>query len=142
MSQSPFPGPIAPQNNPPINPQYYQPRIYYITAISEGPTTIITTSTNHDYVIGQEVRLVIPPSYGAQTLNQQTGYVIAIPAANQVVTTINSLGVNPFNPTPSYGPTQPQIVAIGDVNSGPINATGRSNTGTFIEGSFINISPI
>jgi len=34
-----------------------------------------------------------------------------------------------------------QILAIGDVNQGAINSLGRRNNGTFIPGSFIDISP-
>lgn len=134
-------GPVAPENNPPINPQYYQPSKFVISAITEGPTTTITTSVDHNYVIGQIVRILIPSTYGAQTLNEQEGYVVSIPEADQVVTTIYSVGASPFIPSPAYGRTPPQIVAVGDYNTGPINASGRSNTGTYIQGSFINISP-
>lgn len=136
------PGPRAPESNPPINPQYYAPRLYFISALSEGVSTIVTTSVNHDFVVGQLIRLLIPPTYGASQLNGQQGYVTSIPAANQVVVNINSTQANAFIPTPTYGPTQPQIVPIGDINTGTINSSGRSNTGTFIPGSFIDISPI
>jgi len=140
---NPFiPGPIAPESNPPINPQYYQPRLYFISNITLGITTIITTSVDHDYVIGQNVRLLIPQGYGPYQLNEQTGYVISIPSANQVELNIYSIGANAFIPTPAYGPTMPQIVPIGDVNTGVINASGRAINGTFIPGSFIDISPI
>lgn len=142
MSQSPFPGPIAPENNPPINPQYYQPSVFAITAITLGTTTTIMTLVNHNYVIGQLIRLIIPPTYGSFQLNERQGYVIAIPAANQVVVNIDSsLNVNAFIESPSYGPTLPQILAIGDINSGPINNSGPTKQSTFIPGSFINISP-
>jgi hypothetical protein len=138
---SPFPGPTAPESNPPINPQYYQPSVFYISALSTGAITTVTTSVDHNYVIGQLCRLLIPFTYGAQQLNEQEGYVIQIPAANQVAVNINSTKANAFVPSPSYGPTPPQIVAIGDVNSGPINSTNKNNT-TFVQGSFINISPV
>jgi hypothetical protein len=136
-------GPIAPENNPPINPQYYQPSVFDITAIALGVNTTVTTSVAHNYVIGQNVRLLIPAAYGSIQLNEQQGLVIAIPATNQVVLNINSAqNVDPFIAMPAYGPTPPQIAAIGDQNSGTINTTGRSNTGTFIPGSFIDISPL
>ena len=143
MSFSPFPGPVAPENNPPINPQYFQPRNFTISAITLGVNTIVTTLTNHDYVVGQLIRLHIPDQYGAQQLNEASGYVLSIPQANQVVTTIDSsIGVNPFKANPSYGPTIPQICAIGDVNSGIINITSRDNgANTNVPGAFINISP-
>ncbi len=39
-------------------------------------------------------------------------------------------------------PLNSQILAIGNINSGNINASGNVNLGTFIPGSFINISPL
>lgn len=138
---SPFPGPTAPESNPPINPQYYQPSLFYISAISEGITTTVTTTVNHNYVVGQLTRLLIPFTYGAQQINGRQGYVIGIPAANQVTLNINSTKTDAFVPSPSYGPTPPQIAAIGDVNSGQISSTGTVQIKTYIPGSFIDISP-
>jgi hypothetical protein len=133
-------GPIAPENNPPINPQYFQPSVFDISAISLGTTTTITTSVNHNYVIGQTIKLLIPQSYGSFQLNGLQGNVISIPAANQVTVTINSQNSNAFHIGSTTTPAQ--IIAIGDVNTGPINPNGRSNTSTQIQGSFINISPL
>lgn len=134
------PGPIAPENNPPIQPQFYKPKRFVISAISTGLVTTVTTVTDMDYVIGQLVRLLIPQTYGARQLNETQGYVIGIPALNQVVLNITSQVCDPFISSPVYGPTPPQIVAIGDINTGQINANGRITT-TDIPGSFINISP-
>jgi hypothetical protein len=145
MSQSIFPGPIAPENNPPINPQYFQPSDFKISAISLGTTTTVTTSVNHNYVVGQNIRLLIPSTYGSRGLNERQGLVISIPAANQVIVNIDSSGITPFIASPSYGPTPPQIIAIGDQNSGEISSSGRTTdssiTGPTIPGTFINISP-
>lgn len=35
----------------------------------------------------------------------------------------------------------PQIIAVGDINSGVVNSSGRTNNTTYVLGSFINISP-
>lgn len=142
-----FIGPIAPERNPRIEPQYFQPSLFPITAISYGATTTVTTASafgvNNNYVIGQLVRFNIPKTYGAQQLNGQEGYVVNIPGANQVSVGINtSIGYDAFIATPGYGPTPPQIAALGDINSGTINSQGRINNGTTIPGSFINISPL
>jgi hypothetical protein len=132
-------GPIAPESNPPINPQYYLPSVFDISAIVLGRFTTITTSVDHNYVIGQSIRLLIPSTYGAFQLNGISGNVIAIPALNQVTVTIDSTQANAFFVGSTTTPAQ--ILAIGDVNTGPINAQGRLNNGTFIHGSFIDISP-
>jgi hypothetical protein len=131
-------GPVPPYSNPPIEPQFYEPSQFFISAITLGATTVVTTTANHNYVIGQEIRLIIPPSSGCRQLNGQTGFVISVPAANQVTINIYSAGGDAF--TSSSSPTQPQILAIGDINSGTTNATGRSNTGTYVPGAFIDIS--
>jgi hypothetical protein len=138
--------PIPAYSNPPIEPQYYKPKVFDISAITLGYQTTVTTAVNHDYVIGQLVRLLIPSKYGSRLLNEVKGLVVLIPAVNQVTLDINSIGVDPFIASPTFLPyeshTLPQIVAIGDQNSGLINIYGRSPTQEFIDGSFINISPL
>jgi hypothetical protein len=139
--RSPMPPPFNPSINLPINAQYYQPSVFDISALTLGVSTTVTTSVNHNYVIGQTIRLHIPAACGSYQLSGQQGQVISIPAADEVVVNINSTQANAFIPNPPDAPTLPQICAIGDVNSGSINSSGRSNTGTFVPGSFINISP-
>lgn len=131
--------PIPLYANVPIHAEYYQPSRFVISAISLGITTTVTTTVNHNYVIGQEVRLIVPPTFGSRALNEKTGFVISIPADNQVELNIDSIGVDAF--IASSATTQAQILGLGDINTGVINASGRSPTGTFIPGSFINISP-
>ncbi len=142
MSGYPYPGPRAAENNPPIVPEYFAPSVYFIDGITLGLTTIVTTATTHNYVIGQLVRLHIPPTYGTRQLNQQKAFVISIPSSTEVTLDIDSTYYNSFILNPSYGPTKPQICAIGDINSGAINISGRIQNITNIPGSFINTSPI
>jgi hypothetical protein len=133
-------GPIALYNNLPIEPQYYQPSRFVISNIALGVMTTITTTLNMNYVIGQLVKLIVPPSFGCRQLNERQGYVISIPTANQVILSIDSSqNVDPY--VASTLTTVAQILAIGDVNQGQIN-TGRSNNLIYPLGAFINISPI
>ncbi len=134
-----FPGPTPPYTNPPIQPQYYQPSLFFISNIALGVTTTVTTTENMNYVVGQLVRLFVPPTFGTRQISGMTGYVIDIPAPNQVIININSLNMNEF--VNSTATTKPQIVAVGDINSGIISSTGPVNATTNIPGSFINISP-
>jgi len=131
--------PIPLYSNPPIEPGFYQPKFYFILDVTLGPTTTVTTTENHDYVLGQQVRLLIPQGFGCRQLNEQSGLVLSVPSGDQVELDINS-SVNVDFFTSTTAKTQPQILAIGDINSGAIN-TGRTNNQTFINGSFINISP-
>jgi len=133
-------GHVAPYSNVAINPEYYQPSQFFILNIALGQSTTITTTVNHNYVIGQLCRLLIPRVNGTRQLNEQTGYVISIPNPNQVILEIDSSFYDVF--VTSTQPTQPQILAIGDINLGNINASGNLNTSTTIPGSYQNISPL
>lgn len=136
-----MPGPHPPFNNVEIQSQFYQPSLFFISNIALGFTTIVTTAVNNNYVIGQLVRLLIPPAYGCSQLNEQEGYVFSLPAPNQVEVGINSYGGNAFVSSPPNQKNKPQIAALGDINSGVVSSTGRSVPTTAIPGSFINISP-
>jgi len=132
-------GPIPPYANIPIRPDYFKPRFFFISGIALGVTTVITTTVDHDYVIGQLVRLIIPQWSGTRELNEQEAYVIDIPASNQVTLDFDSNGFTAF--TSSSQPTQPQILGIGDISFGNINASGNLNTSISVPGAYINISP-
>ena len=137
-------GPIAPFRNPPIHPEYYEPSRFVVSAISEGLTTIVTTTVDHNYVVGQEIRLLIPVFWGAYQLNNMTGFVISVPSSTEVTLNIDSVGVSPFALASAHPSIiqEPQIIAIGDLNTGTINANGRLNYGLTIPGAFQDISPL
>lgn len=137
----PYKGPIPPENNPPITPQYYAPSQFTIANIALGASTLVTTSIDHNYVIGQQIRLHVPEFYGSYQLNNQIGYVTSIPTPNEVVVNINSQNANQYIASPVYGPTPPQIISIGDINSGGIRIIGTISASPAVPGSFINISP-
>ena len=138
--------PVPAYANPPIQTSYYKPQRFVISDITRGATTTVTTTTDHDYVIGQAVRFVIPSWYGANEFNEMQSIVLSIPADDQVEVQINSSNFTAFNsagtPNVSVGQTaSPQILAIGDYNSGYIADKSLSSQQTNINGSFINISP-
>lgn len=133
--------PFAAYSNVPIKSDYYSPGRFVITAISMGLTTTVTTAVPHNYVIGQLVRLDLTPGNRCRGINKSTSYVISIPSTTQVVLQLYSQGENAFVANPSNSNSYPQIVAVGDINSGQQNASGRTQTETYIPGSFINISP-
>ena len=136
----PYPGPVALFNNVPIEPQFYEPSRFVISNVTRGTTTIVTTTVDHNYVVGQLVRLLIPAAFGCFQLNESSGYVLSIPASNQVEVSINSSkNVNSFISATST--QNPQILALGDINFGATNSSGPLSTTTYIPGSFLDISP-
>jgi len=83
--------PIPIYANVPIHAEYYTPKRFVIEDVQLGQTTIVTTVLDHDYVIGQQVRLIIPSNFGCYQLNKVKGYVISVPSSDQVEVDINSL---------------------------------------------------
>ncbi len=132
--------PIPIYQNLPIRSDFYQPGRFVISGINLGQVTTVTTSVDHDYVIGQEVRLLIPANCGSYQLNEVIGYVISVPSVTQVIIDIDSsVNVNSF--ISASGTSDPQILAIGDINQGQTNSNGPLNTLPYIPGSFLDISP-
>ncbi|MES2875426.1 MAG: hypothetical protein V4708_17010 [Bacteroidota bacterium] len=86
------------------------------------------------------MKVLLNANNGCRGLNNREFLVISVPSATQVILDVNSLLETPFALTASN--TEPQIVPVGDYNSGAINSQGRVNNGTYIQGSFINISPL
>ena len=133
--------PIPLYQNVEIHEEFYKPRRFVIEDIDLGQTTLVTTTTDHDYVIGQEIRLIIPAQFGCFQLNEVTGFVISIPATDQVEVNINSsVNVDLFI-SATVTTASPQILAIGDINNGRVNHHGPYRTRPSIPGAFKNISP-
>lgn len=134
--------PIPAYQNVPPEPQFYQPNRFVIEDVSLGITTTVTTTEDHNYVIGQLCRLLIPSPFGCFQLNEVTGNVLSTPASDQVELSIDSSrNVDPYIASSDTFPSVAQIVAVGDYNYGQQNAQGRINQLTYVPGSFINISP-
>ena len=142
-------GPTPAYNNPPIEPQYFEPSRFVISDIAQGQTTTVTmvpsttggSTVQPNYVIGQLVRFVIPDAYGIRQINEKKGYVLSLPSSTQVEVDIDSTSFDPFITSPTDDSQDPQIIAVGDVNQGQINESGRVNVKTYIPGSFRNVSP-
>lgn len=128
-----------------LYPVLYAPGVSYISAITLGATTTVVTTAPHNFVVGQEVAFripavpgVSPAAWGTVELNSLPnvlipgspiyGYVVSVTNSTTVVVNINSTTYTAFNsnvPFISYpGLKFPQIVAVGDVNTGgwPISA--------------------
>jgi hypothetical protein len=155
-----------------LYPSLYFPGANVITSITTGTTTTINTTSAHNFVVGQEVAFRVPTVWGTTQLNSLPnstipgspiyGYVTSVTDYNTVVVNINSTGYTAFDsnqPFADYSGQQfPQIVAVGDVNTGGVAVSAGSalypppysvNTGTTrvntingpaILGSYVNNS--
>ncbi len=153
-----------------LYPYLYFPGDVVISAITTGTTTTIDTTSAHNFVVGQEVAFRIPSQWGTVELNTLPnlltpgapvyGYVIAVTDFNTFVVNIDSSAYTAF--TTAIGVTSvpglsfPQVVAVGDVNTGGVQissgsqlypppytveiSTTRTNTinGPAIQGAFVN----
>lgn len=155
-----------------LYPALYVPGIAFITAITTGTTTAITTTAPHNFVVGQEVAFRIPSTWGTTQLNSLPnilipgspvyGFVTAVGSSTTMTVSINSTGYTAFNSNQTTasvpGLSFPQVVAVGDVNTGfglntigpnypsPTVFSGYSTSASStmgspaIAGSFINAS--
>ena len=123
-----------------LYPYLYFPGTSFISAITTGTTTTIDTTCAHNFVVGQEVAFRIPTSWGTYQLNSLPntqipgspiyGYVVSVTDYNTVVVNINSSSYTAFNSNPTFasfpGEFFPQIVAVGDVNTGGVQISSGS----------------
>lgn len=115
-----------------LYPYIYEPGVNFISAISTGATTTVTTTANHNFVVGQEIAFRIPTAYGTTQLNSLPNnstpgspvyyYVTSVTSNTQFVCNAVSTGFTAFNTNQTVaqmvGQSLPQVLAVGDVNSG------------------------
>lgn len=122
-----------------LYPYLYFPGTSVISAITLGTTTTIDTTSAHNFRVGQEVAFRIPNQWGTTQLNSLPnttipgspiyGYVVSVTDYNTVIVNINSSAYTAFNSNQSatvLGYSYPQIVAVGDVNTGGEAITSTS----------------
>lgn len=122
-----------------LYPVLYAPGDSFISAITTGATTTVVTTAPHNFVVGQEVAFRIPLAWGPFQLNSLPNvlipgspvyaYVISVTNSTTFVVNINSVGYTPFNANQPFlgARTFPQVVAVGDVNTGglPISVNSQ-----------------
>jgi hypothetical protein len=115
-----------------LYPVLYAPGVAVPWSITTGTTTTVITTAPHNFFVGQEIAFRIPPAYGMIQLNSLPnntipgqpvyGYVTSVTNSTTFVCNINSTSYTAFNvnqPFASfYGQTFPQVLAVGDVNTG------------------------
>ncbi len=123
-----------------LYPALYFPGDLVVSAVTTGTTTIIKTTTQHNYQVGQEVGFRIPAAWGPIQLNELPnvvipgspiyGYVVSVTDFQTFVVNINSTGYAAFNANQTFasfvGLKWPQVVAVGDVNTGGVSISAGS----------------
>lgn len=152
-----------------LYPALYAPGVAFVEAVTTGTTTTVVTTNYHNFVVGQEIAFRIPAAWGITQLNSLPnttipgspiyGYVVSVTDNWTFVCNINSTGYTAYNsnqPVASVAGQQfPQVVAVGDVNTGgvqisagsqlyppPFFPTGSGGVNTIngpaIQGAFVN----
>ena len=123
-----------------LYPYIYFPGVAVVSGVTLGTTTTIDTASAHNFVVGQEVALRIPTAWGTTQLNSLPNvvtpgspiyaFVIAVTDYNTVVLNVDSSAFTAFNSNQPVsgvsGQTFPQIVAVGDVNTGGVQISAGS----------------
>lgn len=152
-----------------LYPYLYLPGVTFINSVTTGSTTTIGTTTFHNLEVGQEVAFRVPNAWGITELNSLPnnsipgspiyGYVVSITDNFTVVVNINSSAYTAYTSNVAVsrvvGLTPPQMVAVGDVNTGglsivsgsalypsplfPTSSSGsRTINGPAIKGAYVN----
>ena len=102
------------------NPLFY-PRRRVPTIITQAAQAVVTTSVQHDYTVGQQVRFRIPPQWGMIELDGLTGTIIARNIAvgtgnNTFTVDIDTTGFTAFVlPLTAAAPFTPaEVVPVGE----------------------------
>lgn len=117
-----------------LYPSLYFPGDIVVSGVTTGTTTTISTASQHNFVVGQEVGFRIPSVWGPSQLNELPnttipgspiyGFVVSVTNAQTFVVNIDSTGFTAFNANQTFasavGLTFPQVIAVGDVNTGGV----------------------
>lgn len=112
----------------------YSPFVCEISNIAPGQETVITTSINHEFVVGNQVRIFMPPRWGMAEIDGKTGLILAV-TGDTLTVNIDSLNFTPFT-TPANITDYPQVIPVGDQNTGYTIQNGEQPAQLVIPGSF------
>lgn len=105
-------------------PSIFYPRARFIVNITQAATAVVTTSVDHGYTVGQEVRFNVPVNsngtalYGMAQISGLKGTILAVTNSTFTVN-IDTTGFTAFQiPTAAQigagAFTQPQVVPLGE----------------------------
>ncbi len=148
-----------------LYPFLYAPGVSNISALTLASTTTVVTTAPHNLSVGSEVAFRVGSAWGTTQLNSTRnplvpsspfyGYVVSVTNSTTVVVNINSSAFTAYNTNQTIasvpGLTVPQMVAVGDVNTGglaisagsplypsPLVNGASTINGPAINGAFVN----
>lgn len=114
----------------------YIPLNVQISDITRSVNALVTTNTDHYYVVGQLVRFHVPHPYRMEELNERLAYVLTVPTSTTFTVDVDTRTFTAFNSSPTYpGNMAAQVSAVGDENN---TSRTTSSNGLTISGAFIN----
>ena len=108
-------------NSGAVQDPLYQPAMRQISNITQAEQATVTTTFDHQYIVGEIVRLVVPIDYGMQQVNGQTGTIISVTDDTFVIDINTSLYDAFVNSLTSL--QYPQVIPIGEVSETLLAAT-------------------
>ena len=89
---------------------YWYPRYRYVCAITQAASAVVTTTVDHGYTVGQELRMTVPAAFGMQEMNNLSVTVTAITASTFTIN-VDSTGFTAFAfPLTAVAPFSPAMV--------------------------------
>lgn len=108
------------------------PQFLYVTEITQATQAVVRTSVDPTsyYVVGMKVHFSVPYSFGMTQINQLTGTIVAMSAANYTMTVdIDSSAFTAFAfPASTSSPTAPLFATIS-----PAGAATKKDPTTLVE---------
>lgn len=96
----------------------FKPAMRIISSITNANPALVTTTFNHNYMTGLIVRLIIPPGFGMQEVNEQQGTITVVSDTTFTID-LDTTEMSVFSAPSSYPEDQQyaQVVPIGEDNS-------------------------
>lgn len=98
-----------------VTDNFYLPKRSQISSITRALDAVITTTTDHDLISGEIVRIVVPQSYGMPQIDNQIGTITVINDTSFMID-IDTVEYDAFI-VPSNVKQFAQVVPIAEINS-------------------------
>ena len=110
----------------PFDPRFYPPT-RLITSISKASSAVIVLSVTHQYVVGQQVRIIVPSAYGMTEMNNQLATITAInTTTNSITVNVDSTNFTTFAfPTSAIAATGVNFAQVVPVGEAAVNSTSQ-----------------